>query len=304
MRLFHGENTGSIPVGRAKQPAKPHPALLLQGSAIRAAVTLQLPVARVMMKRGWFSWGNRMRFRTLVATCAAVSVSLSAFATAASAHSVLFDSLGGATSSAAFAGGIDPVMSATFDTGAAPVRVDVALLLRDGFPRHGAPSDTYTVSLDGGIPLSDLSFDPIGGLDYRNGSSVDFQGPVIKSVTFPVTGLPAAWTVERYDQFAGVVLNPNSLYWIEVNVTGESEVEWGITADLSGPGVASNYLAWSFTDDGFFLNKGVDPFRFDNALQMEVDPVPEPSTWAMMLVGFAGLGFAGWWGSRTTASAA
>jgi PEP-CTERM motif len=27
-------------------------------------------------------------------------------------------------------------------------------------------------------------------------------------------------------------------------------------------------------------------------------PVPEPSTWAMMLVGFAGLGFLGWRGSR------
>jgi hypothetical protein len=33
--------------------------------------------------------------------------------------------------------------------------------------------------------------------------------------------------------------------------------------------------------------------------------VPEPSTWAMMLLGFAGLGFLGWRGSRnTTAHAA
>jgi PEP-CTERM motif len=35
--------------------------------------------------------------------------------------------------------------------------------------------------------------------------------------------------------------------------------------------------------DGVFL----DNFRF------EVAAVPEPSTWAMMLIGFAGLGFAG-----------
>jgi hypothetical protein len=28
-------------------------------------------------------------------------------------------------------------------------------------------------------------------------------------------------------------------------------------------------------------------------------PVPEPSTWAMMAIGFAGLGFMGWRGSRT-----
>lgn len=239
-----------------------------------------------------------MRFRTLVATCA-VSLSL---ASVASADSVLFDSLGGETSSAAFAGGIDPVMSATFNTGAASVRVDVSLLLRAGLPELGAPSDTFTVSLDGGIPLSDLAFDPLGGLDYSNGSSVDLQGPVIKSVSLPVTALQASWSVDRYDQFADVVLNPNSLYWIEVNVTGQSEVEWGMTADLSGSGVSSNYLAWSFTNDGLFLNKGVDPFPFNNALQMEVDPVPELSTWAMMLMGFAGLGFAGWRETRTIAS--
>ena len=68
-----------------------------------------------------------------------------------------------------------------------------------------------------------------------------------------------------------------------------------MTDDVSGPGVAGNYLAWFGTDDGFFLNNGVQPFASDQALQMEVlDAVPEPSTWAMMLVGFAGLGFAGY----------
>ena len=33
-------------------------------------------------------------------------------------------------------------------------------------------------------------------------------------------------------------------------------------------------------------------------------PVPEPSTWAMMLLGFAGLGFAGYRASRKTAALA
>jgi hypothetical protein len=219
--------------------------------------------------------------------------SLIAFVSPAWAGAIVFDNLHGVTSSSAFAGGIDPVMSGTFNTGPTPIRVKAALLLRDRFPEEGGPGDTYTVSIDGGIPLSDLSFDPLGGLNYLNGSSVDFQGPVIKSVTLPVTGLPAAWTVERYDQFASVVLNPNSLYWIEVRVNSESEVEWGITADISGSGVAGNYLAWFNTDDGFFLNKGLDPFPFDNALQMEVSgtAAPESSTWALMLIGFAGLGY-------------
>jgi hypothetical protein len=172
--------------------------------------------------------------------------------------------------------------------------VGVALSLFDGFLGEGEPSATYTVSLDGGIPLSELSFDPIEGLNYLNGSPVDFQGPVIKPVTFPVTRLTTTPQVEQFDQFASAKLNPNLLYWIEVRVNGDAVVEWGITADVSGPGVASNYLAWDSTDDGFFLNKGINPFPFDNAVQMEIDVVPESSTWLLMLIGFAGLGYAGY----------
>jgi MYXO-CTERM domain-containing protein len=228
-------------------------------------------------------------------TRAAAVFSLISLASPASATAAIFDSLDDETSSAAFTSGIDPIISGTFNTGPSAVRVNVSLLLRDSFPEDGSPSDTYTVSLDGGVPLSDLSFDPVGGLNYVSGSPVDFQGPAIASVTLPVTGLPTAWTVETYDQFAGVELNPNSLYWIELDVRSRAEVDWGITADVSGRGVASNYSAWFFTDDGFFLNKGVDPFPFDNALQMEVSPAsaPEPSTWAMSLLGFAGLGLIG-----------
>jgi hypothetical protein len=115
-----------------------------------------------------------MRFRTFVAACATAFLSLPVLATTPSTGSVLFDSLSGVISNGAYAGWIDPAISGTFNTEATPVRVNVALLLRDYFPEFDEPSDTYTVSLDGGIPLSDLSFDPIGGLDYVDGSSVDF----------------------------------------------------------------------------------------------------------------------------------
>jgi hypothetical protein len=33
-------------------------------------------------------------------------------------------------------------------------------------------------------------------------------------------------------------------------------------------------------------------------------PIPEPSTWAMMALGFAGLGFVGWHSSRKTTALA
>ena len=76
-----------------------------------------------------------------------------------------------------------------------------------------------------------------------------------------------------------------------------------MTHDVSGPGVAGNYLAWFDTDDGFFLNNGVQPFASDQALEMEVlAATPEPSTWAMMLIGFAGLGFAGYRSTRRSAA--
>ena len=52
-----------------------------------------------------------------------------------------------------------------------------------------------------------------------------------------------------------------------------------------------------------FLNDGVQPFASDQALQMEVlAATPEASTWAMMLIGFAGLGVAGYRSTRKSAA--
>ena len=42
----------------------------------------------------------------------------------------------------------------------------------------------------------------------------------------------------------------------------------------------------------------------DLVLSVTVTPVPEPSTWAMMLAGFAGLGFLSYRASRKTTAAA
>jgi hypothetical protein len=248
-------------------------------------------------RRSIVLWGNPTRSRAAILACVAAAFSLSASAGGASARAIVFDSLDGATSALANTA-IDRVMSATFTTGALPLHADIALMLSAPSPEEGERGVRVTISLDGGIPLSDLSFDPMNGLSYLDGSSVDFQGPVIKPIIMPVARLPRAPTVEQFDQFADVSLNPNSLYWIEVSVNGESDVNWGMTNDVSGPGVASNYLAWFGTDDGFFLNRGVRPFLADNALQMEVEAAPEPSTWLLMVLGFAGLGFLARRGAR------
>jgi hypothetical protein len=53
------------------------------------------------------------------------------------------------------------------------------------------------------------------------------------------------------------------------------------------------------------LDRENDPFEvFGTRSDNHIASVPEPSTWAMMLVGFAGLGFAGYRASRRTAALA
>lgn len=242
-----------------------------------------------------------MRSRMLVMASAVTAFALSC-AASASAGAVIFDSLDGAYSFPATTI-FGPPLAATFATGASAVCVDVALSLSSIYLQDPSPGETYTVSLDGGIPLSDLSFDPINGLMSADGS-VRASGSVIESVTLPLTSLPSILTVERYDEFSGEWLNPNSLYWIEVSTedSGDAAVAWGITRDVSGPGVASNYLEADLTNEAFFLNEGVDPWPSDDAFRMEIDAAPEPSTWLMMALGFAGLGFFAHRGARGAAS--
>jgi hypothetical protein len=226
--------------------------------------------------------------------CAAIS--LTAISVSARAE-VLFDSLGSPNTGVMGDGAefFPYPLDATFATGASAFRAtDIALLLNQAF---FLPGDTFTVSLEGGAPLADLKFDPILGLNVTPG-----EGPALGSVTEPVSDLSTSLKVENFNQFANIVLKPNSLYWIDLNISAQSGydgalVGWGYTTDNSGFGVSEGYSSFRLTDYAFYPN--------NPAFQMEVSGVagvPEPSTWAMMLLGFAGLGFAGYRASDRTAA--
>jgi hypothetical protein len=223
--------------------------------------------------------------------CAAIS--LIAFSASAQA-AVLFDSLDGLN-----AGTMETpnIFDASFATGASTFyATDIALLLNQAGTVFAG--DTFTVTLVGGYPLADVML--TDGLGLNVGPGV--AGPVLKSVTLPISDLSTTLTVEHFNQFASISLKPNSFYWIDLQVSGPMTeegpfVSWGVTEDLSGPGVLQGYNSSDLTDFGFFPNKPTPaPNNGGPPFQMEVSgtAVPEPSTWAMILVGFAGLGFAGY----------
>jgi len=78
--------------------------------------------------------------------------------------------------------------------------------------------------------------------------------------------------------------------------------------------VSGTELSGSTTFDGQTIaSLGMDPGTYvytwgrgghADSLTIHIAAIPEPSTWAMMLAGFAGLGLAGWHGSRKAPRAA
>jgi PEP-CTERM motif len=230
-----------------------------------------------------------LRFSKAHAWVLGAAIGLTAFSASARAD-VLFDSLGGENSGIVGSPSLAPLFDASFQTGASAVRLtDVALSLNSIF---SLPGDTFTVSVSGGVPLADVEFIPGLGLNVGPG------GPALASVTRPISDLSTNLTVEHFSEFDGLQLQANTFYWIDLTISGQSDADhasigWGVTGDDSGPGVAEEYNSSEITDFTFFPNAPTPPPNNGGPIfQMEVSAAaaPEPSTWALMLTGLAGLG--------------
>jgi PEP-CTERM motif len=75
------------------------------------------------------------------------------------------------------------------------------------------------------------------------------------------------------------------------------------TGGVSGIPVGT-YVGFEDRGTGGDYDYNDDQFVFTNVASSVASGTPEPSTWAMILLGFAGLGFAGWRAQRKTAALA
>jgi PEP-CTERM motif len=110
-----------------------------------------------------------------------------------------------------------------------------------------------------------------------------------------------------------------SIYWGSIDGNSSNLNKLAITIDgytLTGAelitlGALGSGNQDAPADNGWVTIKGLGAFTqvafssTSNAFEFSLgSPVPEPSTWAMMGLGFAGLGFMSWRGSRKTAALA
>jgi hypothetical protein len=116
-----------------------------------------------------------------------------------------------------------------------------------------------------------------------------------QTATGNLIGGPSGWDEYAYDvSFNPITLTPGTQYWFVLSeVSTESNGTWGIETSSSAPGGSLLY--------SMGLLEPLDQWVLQpqNAA-FELTGVPEPSTWAMMLLGFAGLGFAGYRRAKRT----
>lgn len=203
--------------------------------------------------------------------CALASALLgSAAANATELYNSINDVTSGGTASAST--GDHGPLGNSFSTGSSGYTLTaVDLLVLADNPADGG---SFTVSL-----LSDNSTSP--GSTIATDTLVDSAlSPTLVTVAAPFSNVPLA---------------ANTRYWIELS-TSNGSLEWSYSAQNDGIGVANEY---NFYAGSVSANTAFTPY------QMSIgSAVPEPSTWAMLLLGLAGVGFGHCRTSRRTPAVA
>jgi hypothetical protein len=137
----------------------------------------------------------------------------------------------------------------------------------------------------------------LGGIPIDEGSQ-DITGSNVILLTEP--GVPACCNIS--DMVTATITGSRAAgFELAVSLTSDGEVPLtfvggAVSMDETG---AVQDLTSAFTG-AFDLNNSLPTIQATS----DVEAVPEPSTWALMTLGFAGLGFAGWRSRRRSVSIA
>jgi hypothetical protein len=156
-------------------------------------------------------------------------------------------------------------------------------------------ADTITMFNVSGTAMNQ-SFVPVGSCGAR--ANCPFSGTLDIDVTNgAATGIDV--TFPSLDAFDRVIFSTRSPAFVEAT----SAPSLGQVLELSFTGSLVGFTGGTITGEAVTTSDlGVALFVVNPG--GSITAIPEPSTWAMMLLGFAGLGYAAYRGSRRTAATA
>lgn len=193
------------------------------------------------------------------AAISAILMSCSLLPAAASAE-VLYDNLGFPSVDADGALAHGPLYD-SFSTVGSTTLTDISVLIGADNPADGG---TFTIGL-----YSDSSTSP---------------GSLLDSNTFMDSALTTSLAV--LSESVSYSLSAGTRYWIGIS-SSDGSVFWSYDADASGIGVAGEY----YDNQGGVSLIGADDNGGGYQMELVAGAVPEPSSWAMMAIGFMGLGY-------------